>query len=153
MPVGVDVERFPGRSDIRTERSILFFGRFASSKHPDTFIEALGLLKKRGVKFTASVYGSALPHDSEYRAQVIARAKELDLHEVSFFEGVPHEQAARVFSRHALYVNLARSGMLDKMIFEAAASGAMVLARSEDWRRLVGDEYALLDDSPRILAD
>ncbi|HWH07272.1 MAG TPA: glycosyltransferase [Candidatus Paceibacterota bacterium] len=153
MPVGVDLALFQKSSSVRIPRSILFFGRFSPSKHPDILVEALGLLAMRNSAFSASFYGSAAPEDEPYRAQVIARAKELGLSAVRFFPGVPHHSAPEIFGTHALYVNLAESGMFDKMLFEAAAAGALVLARSDDWRELMGDTYALASSEPAVLAD
>ena len=149
MPVGVDTALY-NAPRTAPKSSVLFFGRFSRSKRPDLFIDALRLLKERGVAFIASVYGSAVPEEASYREVVEQSASGLN---VEFYEGIPHEQTPEVFARHELYVNLGASGMLDKTLFEAAISGTKVLARSDDWRALMGDAWHIADDSPETLAD
>ena len=152
MPVGVDLKRFaPGSG--AAPGSILFLGRFSSSKRPDLLVEALGKLKERGVPFSASFYGTALPEDAPYRKEVIGRARALGLDEVRFHEGVPHMETAELYRKHDVYVNLGASGMLDKALFEAAASGVKVIARSEDWRDIAGEVSYIPDDTSQAVAD
>jgi len=144
MPVGVDIDAFRPLPDVsRTPRSILFFGRFAPSKHPDVFIEALGLLKDRSVDFNATICGSPLPKDATYYESVRKRASELGLSTAKFQAGVPNSEAAKIFNAHEIYVNLGGSGMYDKTMFEAAACGCIVLARSADFAERAGKDYAV----------
>lgn len=134
MPVGVNLERFdPEGPEGRVPRSILFFSRIAPSKRVELFVEALGLLKARGVPFSASIVGSA-PSEYEAYAQALrAQAGNLGLAEdVRFLPGIRNEDAPAVFRSYELYVNCSPSGMLDKVIFEAAASGCLILSESDD---------------------
>lgn len=135
MPVGVDIERFsPGISG-RVAHSILFFARIAPSKRPDMFVEALNILKEKGIAFTASIVGSPLPEHEAFYEKLTHRVQELGLTSlVSFRPGVPHAEASTVFAAHEIFVNTSPSGMFDKTIFEAAASGCLVLSSSEDLR-------------------
>lgn len=140
MPVGVDLSRFSGNTFTeRISHSILFLGRISPSKRPDMFIEALGLLAKEGISFSASVVGSPLPVDAQYHRTLVERVKELELASVvTFLPGVPHTETADIYRRHDIFVNCSRSGMFDKTLFEAAACGVDVLAASDDWRTLAG---------------
>jgi len=141
MPLGVDFARFHTSTTApRIPHSILFFARFSPSKRPDLFIEALRLVRDTGVDFTASLYGSALPQDKQYQETLKQRVSDLNLDSrISFHEGVPNAKAAAIFAAHEIFVNCAPSGMYDKTIFEAAASGCLVLSSSEDWRTLTKD--------------
>lgn len=152
MPVGVDTKLFKGGGD-RTPRSILFLARMAPSKHPDVLVEALGLLKERGVAFTASFYGSPLPKDAGYYAALVERARSLGLSNVVFYAGIPHDDTPRVYAAHQIFVNLSAPGMYDKTIFEAAASGCVVVARNEDLAALAGDQYVLRELTAPVLAE
>ncbi len=154
MPVGVDADLFtPSASTYRTPRSILFFSRFAPAKKPHLLLEALGALSKEGIQFEASFYGTALPRDAEYRDGVIARSRELGLGErVKFYLGVPHTQAPETFGTHEIFVNLASSGTYDKTMFEAAASGCVVVAASRDFAAIVGERY-LVAETTNAVAD
>lgn len=142
MPVGVDLERFEtGGDEVQVPGSILFFSRISPSKRVDAFIEALGMLVKRGVVFRASVYGSPTPKDETYYTNVKAQAQALGLSGCTkFFSGIPNTQAPGVFRSHDIYVNCSTSGMFDKVLFEAAASGCVVVAQSKDWGQLLGKD-------------
>ncbi|MEK9177846.1 MAG: hypothetical protein AAB777_01860, partial [Patescibacteria group bacterium] len=62
MPLGIDVTKFRIEKSVRqsTDRikdSILFLGRIAKTKNVDVFVEALGILKNKGIVFSADIYG------------------------------------------------------------------------------------------------
>lgn len=143
MPVGVDTARFfPDASVARAPRSILFFARMMESKRPGLVIDALTLLVKEGVSFTASFVGSAPPGEDQYVAALKQRVADAGLADrITFSPGVPNERAAAIYRTHAVYVNAGRSGMLDKTLFEAAATGCFVVAASDDFRELAGGEH------------
>lgn len=141
MPVGVDIDLFhPLENVVRKPRSILFYARMSPSKHPDILMEALGILKKKNIDFSAHFYGTALPKDVQYVESLKKQVHDLDLEDtVSFSPGVPHGEGPCIFSSHEIFVNLGGSGMYDKMLFEAAASGCLTLAASKDFAREIGD--------------
>ena len=150
MPVGLDVERFSAHAH-RVPNSVLYLARFAPSKKPHLLVEALGLLNARGLACTASFHGPTDPKDFSYRETVIARARELGLEECVTFEGgIQHEDAPHVFASHEVYVNLMGGGAYDKTIFEAAASGCLVLAASPDFADLTGTPA--LSEEPAVVA-
>lgn len=134
MPVGVNLDRFDAEgTEERVPRSILFFSRLTSSKRPELLIDALSILAEKGVRFLASFYGSPREGDDAYLAEVRARAAHLG-ERVRFFPGIRNEDAPGVYRSHEVFVNCSPSGMLDKTIFEAAASGCLILSESEDMR-------------------
>jgi glycosyltransferase involved in cell wall biosynthesis len=145
MPVGVDTERFLKQgSESAPERkphSILFFARMAPSKKAEVLIDALKILKDKSIEFTASLYGSPLPIDEGYYLSLKKKVSKFELGEsATFYPGVPNTQAAEIFSAHEVFVNCSQSGMFDKTLFEAAASGCLVIAASEDFQTLAGSE-------------
>lgn len=143
MPVGVDLERFSWNEQVRREPySILFLARISPSKHPDVLIEALGMLIDKSISFVASIYGSPLPEDEVYYSNLKARVEQLGLRDrVRFHAGIPNEKTPDVYRAYDIFVNCSQSGMFDKTIFEAAASGTLVLASSDDFKALAGDSY------------
>lgn len=152
MPVGVDTVLYKPVGVTREPRSILFYARMAPSKRPDVLIEALGLLHARGVQFKATLYGSALPQDKLFLTELKNRVGALGLiNQVTFMPGAPHSEGPAIFSAHTIYVDPSRSGMYNKMLFEAAACGCVVLAVSDDWAALVGEEFAFTP-TPEALA-
>lgn len=149
MPVGVDAERFS--TDARIERkphSILFLARMAPSKRPEMLIDALIILAREGVTFTATFVGSPLPKDEIYYEGLKEKVRRAGIAEmVSFRSGIPNAQTPDLYRASEIFVNTSRSGMLDKTIFEAAASGCLVLAASADWAEQAGGDLLFTDAS------
>lgn len=136
MPVGIDTERFrPLKDTEREPRSILFFGRIAPSKHPEVLLEALAMLAQKNVPFSAHIYGNPLPEHDTYHAELRRFSERLGLAQrVTFYPGVPNEEAPEIYNAHQICVNTSPSGMYDKTIFEAMACGALVVSSNENLR-------------------
>ena len=152
MPVGVNLVHYISKGiEERVPRSILFLARMAPSKRPDILLEALALLKKEQIPFTATLAGSPLSEDARFYSRVQARSSSLGLDDiVTFIPGPPPADAPPLFRRAELFVNCSRSGMFDKTLFEASACGALVLAMSDDFAVLT--EGASFFDTPESLA-
>ncbi|HWB33730.1 MAG TPA: glycosyltransferase [Candidatus Paceibacterota bacterium] len=139
MPTGVDTALYRDMSAGRTPRSILFYARMSPSKRPDMLVEALGILRQKGLAFSADIYGTPLPKDEEFLQMLKRRVDELRLADaVKFYLGTAPAEGPAIFSAHEIFVNLGASGMYDKTLFEAAACGCLVLAASRDWAQRVG---------------
>ena len=143
MPVGVDTARFyPDPAIAAKPRSILFFGRMAKSKRPELLIDALAILKKEGEAFSATFCGSPLTANEAYYETLKEKVRARNLtHEISFVPAVPNSEAPDLYRAHAIFVNCSPSGMFDKTLFEAAACGCFVLATSDDFAGLAGEEH------------
>lgn len=144
MPVGVDIKKFsPSRSATRKPHTILFLGRLAPSKKLDVFISACIQILREGYDCLGSVYGPAISGDDK---KYLERCKQKVLEEgvsdkIIFHDGVPADETPVIYASHDIFINCSQSGMYDKTLFEAAASGCIVLAASEDFRLLAGDEH------------
>ncbi|MDB5204364.1 MAG: hypothetical protein JWP09_392 [Candidatus Taylorbacteria bacterium] len=154
MPVGIDTDYFKFDDNAkRTPRSILFLGRIAPIKKPDVLIEALRLLKTKGVPFKASLYGDALSKDMDYYNSLKKRVGDYGLNEfVSFHKGIPNTETALVYSKHDVFVNLSSSGMFDKTIFEAMACGCVVLCTNKNLRDIL-PKSQIVDLNPERIAE
>lgn len=147
MPVGVDIDKFIkfGSSKVhKIKNSLLFLGRISSSKNVDVFIEALGLLKKKGISFTASIYGDATVKDIHYLEKIKSRVHELSLEKIlKFHKGVSNHQTPDIYNSHEIFVNLSSSGMYDKTIFEAMACGCVIIASNDNLKGNVDDRLII----------
>lgn len=152
MPVGIDTETFrPVPGIIRIPRSILSLGRISPSKNIHIILQALKLLHEKGVDFTASIYGDALPRDIEYLQQqkdFVAKSGLSDI--ITFYPGVLNMRTPEVYSAHQIFVNASQSGMFDKTLFEAIACGCTTVAFSRDYVELVGDDYSFNGDEESL---
>jgi len=142
MPVGVDTSRFaPDPHVSRVPHAILFLARIAPAKRPEMLIDALAELARRGTPFTATFVGSPLPRDAAYYASLVERVRREGLADrITFRPGVANSETPDLYRAHEIFVNTSPSGMLDKTIFEAAASGCRVLASSKDFAQMAGED-------------
>lgn len=155
MPVGIDTDIFKPVSGVEcAPHSILSLGRVAPSKNIHVILHALKLLRDKGVEFTASIYGDALPKDTKYLAAQKKYVSENGLSgHVIFHSGIKNTDTPRVYSAHKIFVNASASGMFDKTIFESAACGATSIACSDDYREFAGDAYWFEAGDVRQLAN
>ena len=151
MPVGVDMNKFikfKSSKVHKVKNSILFLGRISPSKNVHILVEALGILKSKGIDFTADIYGDTSPKGMEYFEKIESRAQELGLETMKFHSGVPNHQTPEIYNSHEIFVNLSSSGMYDKTIFEAMACGCIALASNDnlkgqiDERLVIGEREA-----------
>ncbi|HEV7449303.1 MAG TPA: glycosyltransferase [Candidatus Paceibacterota bacterium] len=154
MPVGVRTDaRLPEGSEAREERSILSLGRISPSKNLHVIIEALGILHKKGVAFVATMRGKTEPEDEPYLESLKRQVQELGIEPlVRFGPGVPNPQTPALYRSHKIFVNASGSGMLDKAIFTASASGCAVVACSQDWAQMVDERFTFPEGDANALA-
>lgn len=153
MPVGIDTELFaPQASVVRIPRSVLFYGRLAPSKNPHVLIDALEILARKGIRYVATIRGTALPHDAAYAESLKEMVRSKGLENIAFEPGLPHQEGPRIFSAAEIYANVSASGMYDKTIFEAAACGALVVASSKDYAELVDSAFVFEEGSVEDLS-
>lgn len=152
MPLGIDLSRFtPGGS--RAPHSILFLARMAPSKRAEVLIDAVEFLP-READFRVSFVGDPLPQDAAYYASLKeGAARSLHATKISFLPGVANAQTPEVYRSHLISVNISRSGMYDKTIFEAAACGCIVLACSKDFAEGADPRCTFEDGDARSLAE
>lgn len=154
MPVGVDEDSAHLDEQIeRIPNSILFLGRLDISKNPHILIDALGILKEKGVQFVASFVGGPSKEDAKYPEELRAQVARLSLENlVTFVGAVPNTETYRYYRSHEIFVNCSKSGMFDKTIFKAVACGCLVLATSRDFKILAGEEFSFPENDADVLA-
>lgn len=164
---GVDMHNAPWEPEGRDEGLILAVGRLDPIKGFDTLVDALGLLRERGVDARCRLVGSG-PLEGELRA----RAAGLGLGGVIEFAGAQPQDVLRRWMREAAVFTLpsrvAADGNRDGIpvaLMEAMASGcATVSTRVSGIPELIedgiggllvepGDAGALADALQRLLAD
>lgn len=133
MPVGIDTDVFKP-INFPVPHSVLSLGRIAPSKNIHVMLAAFKVLKEKGIDFTASIYGDALPKDEGYLSAQKKYVIDCGLSDrVTFFAGVKNSETPAIYSSHQIFVNASASGMFDKTMFEAICCGAITLACSKDY--------------------
>jgi len=133
MPVGIDTERFTINDlGLKKKNSILFLGRVSPIKRPGLLIEALNILKNRGVDFVCDFYGSPLSKDEGYFNALKKRTAELGLNkQINFYKAVANYETPKIYNEHDIFVNLTPTGSFDKTILEAAACGCVLVTTNQ----------------------
>ncbi len=153
MPVGIDTELFKKIENKKIENSILFLARMSPAKKPELIIEALNILRKDGVSFTANFYGNPLPVDIPYAESLKEKVKEYQLSDcVSFEKGIPNRQAPAIYNAHEIFINPSPSGMYDKTIFEAMASESLILTSNLNLKGQIDDMFLFAENDTEDLA-
>lgn len=154
MPIGVDMQQYKRMPEVsRDPRSILFYARVAPSKNPEVLLQALDILHKKDVDFSADFYGTPLPQDQAFAEGLKQKAQQLGLESsVRFLPGRPHADGPAIFNAYAIFVNTSRSGMYDKTLMEAAACECIVVAASKDFAELVPTDFAFFEGDAKDLA-
>ena len=127
IPFGVDVEVFYPRrnpSSIPMKLNIISTRKFAPIYDIPTLLDALGLLKKRGLNFTATLVGDGpLRNDFEKRVEKLGLVSE-----VNFPGHVEHNVLARLLAEANIFVSSSISDGNNISLNEAMACGCFPIA-------------------------
>lgn len=145
MPVGVNIDNFKlsNRQPKKDPVKILFLARMSISKRLEDLVKALALSPLVDMNWTVRVTGPTI--SNEDKKYLFDCKKEIDNFNLSsrfiFTDGVSFSQTPELYSSHDIFINCSKSGMYDKTIFEAAASGCIVISSSKDYRNEAGDDF------------
>lgn len=152
---GIDTTLF--RHDDRITRiphSILSLGRISPVKHIETIIEALTLLDKKGIDFTASIYGDPTDADGAYYGRMRSLAKELERKgKITFVPGLPNTQVPDIMNRFELFVNMTPSGSFDKTILEASSCEMLVISCNRSFQNIISPHLLVTGPHSTNLAE
>ena len=146
IPTGVDVEAYEAVERSAPARSLLFLGRITEKKRLDVVLSAFARLAEKGVKFSFDIYGPAGAGDEQYLESI--RSKFLALEQNGFitFKGsVPHGETPSIYAAHGVFVHMGSRRGFNKTLFEAAASGCVVVT-SDPWLKRVVDQRLFVEE-------
>ena len=155
---GIDVSLFRPTTNYKpqtTNLKILSVGRIAKIKNYGVLIDAAEILNKKGVDFTLTIAGAPVfPEDVEYEREIRRVVKNKGLDERFKFVGkISNKDLPEYYQSHQIYINLSRTGSLDKTIVEAMASGCTVISSNDSAREFLPPELIIPDDDPVKLAE
>jgi glycosyltransferase involved in cell wall biosynthesis len=103
VPNGVAERRTPARTERRGSARLLCLSNLTRSKGPLVLIDALGVLRARGIAFTATFAGAV--HDGEFLAKCRAEIRRHGLeHQVFYIGPAYHDDKHRLFDEHDIFV-------------------------------------------------
>ena len=154
MPTGIDIDKFRVTQDNeRTSDSILSMGRIDPVKNVDTLVDALKILDEEDIDFTATIAGE--PNEkyiSYYKDLEVSSENLIGKGKVRLVGAIPNPETPKWYRSHEIFVNMTNSGSLDKTIFSAIASGAVVIISNLSLKGIVPDELIFEERNPQDLA-
>jgi mannosyltransferase len=150
MPAGIDTDVFAPSKDTRRPFSVYYQGRIAPSKRVEVLCEAVKRLRAGGIPATATIIG---PEDPSYGKLLHEEFADLVREQSVVFVGPKrNDETPALFSRHAVSVNLASRGGLDKSVLESCACETPALASSDAFGELVPQELRFIEGDAASLA-
>ncbi len=141
-------------SDVRRQMSDVFkllsVGRITPIKHLEIMIDAVALLRKKGLPATLTLIGRPVfDSDREYARNLKAQIDRLGLGGVvTFIDGVNYRELPDRYRDYGLHLNLAPTGAPDKAILEAMASGLPIVVANETFHAFLGPDAAAMVAAP-----
>ena len=151
---GVDTDAFSpdgARPDSGVAR-VLWTRQLEPVYDPETFLRALGILRRRGMSYSASMAGAG-----PMRSQVEAWIREEEVAAEVTLEGFVPEEKLRALHRAAdLYVSVSRSDSTSQSLLEAMSSGNVPIvsdiAGNREWVTHRREGYLVPPGDPEALA-
>ncbi|MES2953248.1 MAG: glycosyltransferase family 4 protein [Patescibacteria group bacterium] len=142
---GIDIQKFKaGGSRFKVQGSrkfnIVTVGRIAASKGVETLVDAVAILKEGGRLVRAEVVGGpVVAADNAYFEQIQKQVREKGLERDFSFPGPVANRDLPVRLQDAdLFVNMGKTGSLDKAVPEAMATELPVLTSNEAFLEVLG---------------
>lgn len=152
---GINVDLFkPALSKRSGNLSILSVGRIAPIKDYESLIEATKILKNKGMNFSVTVIGEPVfPEDAEYEKKLKDMVKSMNLESnFSFIGKIINKDLPSYYQSHHIYINLSKTGSLDKTIVEAMASGNTVLSSNDAASKFLPKELIIQGNDPEEIS-
>ena len=156
---GIDTSYFsPADSSKIRPPLILSVGRLSPIKDPKTFIEAMSIIRARGVDFEALLVGDAPERDRPYKQELINLIDRKDNHGRVQLEGsVPYQDIISYYRQCTIHINSSPPDhSVDKAALEAMASGKPSLTSVKALKPTLGryrDELFFEYGNPKHLAN
>lgn len=148
---GIDTELFlPGKKESLDKRTqIITVGRISRTKRIDVLIEALKESKNKGMSHYLKVIGSPITTEDkiyEKELQALIEAEDVKDH-VELTGPVVHSCLPKIYQDADLFINLSKTGSLDKAVLEAMACNVPVLTSNEAFFEVLPKKY-LVSEAP-----
>ena len=141
---GIDTTQFENMCPVRDSKKIrlITIGRISPVKQYEVLIDAVAKLQQKGLPVTLSIIGGVSGvHEEEYLQDLKNKSKDLP---VVFHGAVPHSQISEYLRNSDIFLNVSKTGSLDKAVLEAMAAGVIPVTSNEGLTSTLGDMKELL---------
>lgn len=156
---GVDTDKLIPKTVFSDKKSgnfsIITIGRIAKVKNQNIFIEAVDILKRKGIIVNLIIIGDPVTiADKIYLSELKKLVAERGLDSIYFLGSLPNHKIIDNLHSSDLFVNLSDTGSLDKAVLEAMASGILVVSSNKAFKSILEPfGLSLFDNKPLILAE
>ncbi len=142
---GIDMQKFRPGNEKPKPFSLLTIGRIAPVKNLEVIINAVNEIPEA----TLTIIGEpALPQDVAYLTDL----KKLANDRVHFLGKISHRELPARYQAHHIFINVSRTGSLDKTIVEAMASGCTVISSNDAARAFLPGDLVVSGGDAKELA-
>ena len=153
VPVGVEAEIFAREERVAKKNSLLFVGRIAPAKRLETILSAVGKLVRESKPIRLDIYGvPAIPSDEAYLENLHSRFSVLESSGALAYRGaVVHEKTPPIYASHEVFIHAGSASGFNKALFEAMASGCLVVTGNPELRDVVNPALFLKETTEESL--
>ncbi len=156
---GIDTDQFSipftQQNEERTRFTLVSVGRLNPVKRPDILIDAVGLLRQRGIAVHLRFIGDVT--NGAYLEVLRERVTQAGLDDAIEFAGpLGFDQIAGAYHQADVMVSASQTGSIDKVILEAMACGLPVITSNEAFVPVLKPWESMLlmpPDDPAALAE
>lgn len=144
---GIDTAFFhPELRESQAVLQLVTIGRLSPIKDYETLLAGVALLRLEGVPFHLTIIGEAVrSEDRAYVRRLKRFVEEKQLQQVVTFAGaLPHVTLPKALIRADVFINLSRTGSVDKAVLEAMSCAIPVITSNEAFREVLGGDEAHL---------
>jgi len=137
---GIDTEQFTPTETIKDDTlRILTTGRVSETKRIAEMIDVVDRINTQGQKVLFSIVGEPVTSlDKEYLNSLRSDLERRGLSGVVNFEGaISHDLLPEILHKSDVFLNLSKTGSMDKAVLEALSSGVPVVTSNEAFQSLL----------------
>lgn len=147
MGHGIDIEIFnPSLKKESEFFRIITVGRISPVKDYETLIKAVEILMREKVSVVVDIIGGPVTiEDEHYLKNLYMLVQEKKLDEIIQFVGsVTNKELPEHLRQADIFVNMSRTGSLDKAVLEAMACGSITVTSNEAFKEVFGKDAKML---------
>ena len=153
---GIDVNYFKSSNERNDNKfRIVSVGRISPTKDLETLIKAISVLKNKGITDleVQIIGGPVLENDQKYfeALKEINKMENLE-NQIEFLGLIPHNQILPYLQNCDLFINLSKTGSVDKAVLEAMACEIMILTSNEAFHDIIGSSLMVKGNNIEDLA-
>lgn len=153
---GIDTEIFkPAEKHDNEIFKIISIGRISPTKDYESMIKAIDILAKQGIdNIKLNIIGEpGLASQNIYFENLKQMVQNFNLqNKVDFLGSKPNREISKYLQQSDLFINMSKTGSIDKAVLEAMACGCLVITANISFENILPEIFKTKKDEPELLA-